>query len=80
MMTRTARQSRILFVDHSSSLDEAGRSLLDIALGFRGRGAVALFEDGPLAAALVSHNVAVVPVYAGSMLQRFARTGPASPG
>ena len=77
MLTRTARQSRILFVDHSSSLDEAGRSLLDIALGFRGRGAVALFEDGPLAAALVSHNVAVIPVYAGSMLQRFARTSSA---
>ena len=53
---------RILFVDHSSALGDDQLSLLDIAVAHRDRGAVALFQDGPFAAALVSRNVALLPV------------------
>lgn len=53
---------RILFVDHSSALGDDQLALLDIAVAHRERGAVALFQDGPFAAALVSRNVALLPV------------------
>jgi glycosyltransferase involved in cell wall biosynthesis len=54
--------NRILFVDHTAVLGDAERSLLDIAVALRERAAVALFVDGPLAAALVSRNVAMIPI------------------
>lgn len=60
---------RILFVDHAAVLGGAELSLLDIAIAYRDRGAVALFEDGPFAAALVANNVAVIPMVAGNALR-----------
>ena len=63
-----SRPPRILFVDHTAALGGAELSLLDIAIAFRDRGAVALFEDGPFAAALVAKGVAVIPVTAGGAL------------
>ena len=61
---------RILFVDHTAVLGGAELSLLDIATAFRGRAAVALLEDGPLATALVSQNVAVIVIASGAALRR----------
>ena len=63
-----SRPPRFLFVDHTAVLGGAELSLLDIAIAFRDRGAVALFEDGPFAAALVANGVAVIPVAAGGAL------------
>ena len=60
--------ARILFVDHTAALGGAELSLLDIAVAFRERGAVALFEDGPFAAALVSEDVALLTMPASSSL------------
>ncbi|MEP6731600.1 MAG: glycosyltransferase [bacterium] len=68
---RSTPANRVLFVSHTAELGDAELSLLDVAIGHRERGAVALFSDGPLAAALVSHNVAVIPISAGM-------TGPSS--
>ena len=59
---------RILFVDHTAALGGAELSLLDIAVAFRARCAVALFEDGPFAAALVSEDVALLTMPAGASL------------
>jgi glycosyltransferase involved in cell wall biosynthesis len=61
-MPRSAPERRILFVDHTAALGDAELSLLDIAIAHRGRGAVAIFEDGPFAAALVANNVALIPI------------------
>ena len=62
--------SRILFVDHAGVLGGAELSLLDIATAFRDRCAVALFEDGPFASALVAGGVAVRPIAGGAALTR----------
>ncbi len=70
MTRRDGRQAtRILFVDHTSVLGGAELSLLDIATAFRDRAAVALFEDGPLAAELVARSIAVVPISSGESLR-----------
>jgi glycosyltransferase involved in cell wall biosynthesis len=61
-MAGSLREDRILFVHHAGALGHAERSLLQIAAGLRERGAVALFEDGPLAAAVVARNVALIPI------------------
>ena len=61
--------ARILFVDHAAVLGGAELSLLDIATAFRDRAAVALFEDGPFAAALVRNRVAVIPLGTGGSLR-----------
>jgi glycosyltransferase involved in cell wall biosynthesis len=58
----SVQAERVLFVDDTAALGDAQLSLLDIAVAHRERGAVALFEDGPFAAALVAHNVALIPV------------------
>lgn len=68
MSVTSSRAARILFVDHAAVLGGAELSLLDIAIAMRDRGAVALFEDGPFAAALVGAGVAVIPVAAGAGL------------
>ena len=68
MSATSPRAARILFVDHAAVLGGAELSLLDIAIAMRDRGAVALFEDGPFAAALVGAGVAVIPVAAGAGL------------
>jgi glycosyltransferase involved in cell wall biosynthesis len=67
--TSSSRPPRILFVDHAAVLGGAELSLLDIATAMRGRAAVALFEDGPFAEALVRAGVGVIPVSAGSGLK-----------
>lgn len=59
---------RILFVDHTAALGGAELSLLDIAVAFRDRCAVALFEDGPFAAALVTEGVALLTVSTAASL------------
>ena len=59
---------RILFADHTGALGGAQLCLLDIAVAFRDRSAVALFEDGPFAKSLVAQGVAVIPVAAGRSL------------
>ena len=53
---RSSRTERILFVDHTAVLGGAELSLLDLATEHRERGAVALFEDGPFAAALAGES------------------------
>ena len=60
--------TRILFADHTGALGGAQLCLLDIAAAFRDRSAVALFEDGPFANALVAQGAAVVPIAAGRSL------------
>ena len=62
------RPRRILFVDHTAVLGGAELSLLDLATSLRAECAVALFEDGPLAAALVTEGVALLPVAAPDAL------------
>ena len=62
------RPSRVLFVDHTAVLGGAELSLLDIATAFRDRGAVALFDNGPFAAALAADGVVVIPIAAGRAL------------
>ncbi|MEO8338029.1 MAG: glycosyltransferase [bacterium] len=75
MTPRTAQARRILFVDHSAQLGDIEMALLDIAVGHRDRGAVALFEDGPFAAALVARNVAVLPIDVGRAARYALKTG-----
>lgn len=75
----TSSRGRVLFVDHTAVLGGAELSLLDIAVAFRDRGAVALFEDGPFAAALVTEGVALVPFTASESLKR-VKKGSRLPG
>ena len=60
---------RVLFVDHTAVLGGAELSLRDIAIDFRDRGAVALFERGPFAAALEAGGVAVITIATGDSLR-----------
>ena len=69
-MAGSLPEDRILFVHHAATLGDDERSLLEIAVGLRERGAVALFEDGLLAAALVSRNVAIIPISGESAQSR----------
>jgi len=77
MTPRSARSGRVLFVDHTAKLGDSEKTLLDVAVAHRDRAAVALFEDGPFAAALVTRNVAVLvlaSMRARLMLPRTARS------
>ena len=67
--SRDLHSSRVLFVDHTAVLGGAQLSLLDIAIGLRQRGAIALFEAGPFSDALVASGVAVIPIAAGASLR-----------
>ena len=64
----------VLFVDHTGVMGGAQHSLLDIAEANRGRGAVALLEDGPFAAALESRGVRVVRIEGGAALRRIKKS------
>lgn len=75
MTPRTAQARRVLFVDHSALLGDNQLTLLDVAVAHRDRGAVALFQDGLFAAALVSRNVAVLPIDAGRAGRYALKTG-----
>ncbi len=74
-MPRSARERRILFVDDSAQLGDSQLTLLDVAVAHRDRGAVALFEDGPFAAGLVSRNVALLPIDLGRAARYALKTG-----
>lgn len=65
---------RVLFVDHTAVLGGAELSLLDIATALRDRSAVALFQDGPFATALVARGVRVIPIAAGDALARVKKS------
>jgi glycosyltransferase involved in cell wall biosynthesis len=58
----------VLFVDHTGVMGGAQHSLLDIAEANRERGAVALLEDGPFAAALEQRGVRVLRLDGGAAL------------
>jgi len=64
----------ILFVDHTAMMGGAQHSLLDIAEANRRRCAVALFEDGPFAAALAARSVAVHSLGGGAALHHVKKT------
>ena len=72
----------VLFVDHTAVMGGAQHSLLDIAEANREHGAVALFEDGPFAAALEGRGVRVLHISGGEALRgikkasRFPGVGP----
>jgi glycosyltransferase involved in cell wall biosynthesis len=74
-MPHSVQARRILFVHHSAQLSDDELTLLDVAIAHRDRGAVALFEDGPFAAALVSRNVAVLPIDVGRAARYALKTG-----
>ncbi|MDB4892659.1 MAG: hypothetical protein JWL61_4514, partial [Gemmatimonadetes bacterium] len=74
-MPRSAPERRILFVDDSAQLGDRQSTLLDVAVAHRDRGAVALFEDGAFAAALVSRNVALLPIDLGRAARYAMKTG-----
>ncbi|MEO5817996.1 MAG: glycosyltransferase [Gemmatimonadaceae bacterium] len=74
-MPRSVQARRILFVDDSAQLGDSALTLLDVAVAHRDRAAVALFEDGPFAAALVSRNVAVLPIDVGRAARYALKTG-----
>jgi glycosyltransferase involved in cell wall biosynthesis len=59
----------VLFVDHTGVMGGAQHSLLDIAESNRERGAIALMEDGPYAAALAARGVRVIQLAGGSALR-----------
>ncbi len=59
----------ILFVDHAGVLGGAELSLLDIAVAFRDRCEVILFEHGPFETKLLEHGVSVVAIPAGAALR-----------
>ena len=69
----------VLFVDHTGMMGGAQHSLLDIAESYRERGAVALLEDGPFAAALETRGVCVLRIDGGEALRRVKKTS-AFPG
>jgi len=69
----------VLFVDHTGMMGGAQHSLLDIAESYRERGAVALLEDGPFAAALETRGVRVLRIDGGEALRRVKKTS-AFPG
>lgn len=60
---------RILFMDHTAVLGGAELSLLDIAIAFRDRGEVVLFEHGPFEMRLIGEGVSVVAIPAGVALR-----------
>lgn len=74
-MPRSIPARRILFVGHTAQLGDTELTMLDVAVALRERGAVALFEDGPFAAALVSRNVAVFPIDVGRAARYALKTG-----
>ncbi len=74
-MALTSPAQRILFVHDAAQLGDTERTLLDIAVAQRHRGAVALFHDGPFAAALVTHNIAVLPIEVGRAVRYALKTG-----
>jgi glycosyltransferase involved in cell wall biosynthesis len=69
----------VLFVDHTGMMGGAQHSLLDIAEAHRERGAIALLEDGPFAAALEARGVRVLRIGGGAALRRIKKTS-AFPG
>jgi glycosyltransferase involved in cell wall biosynthesis len=69
----------VLFVDHTGMMGGAQYSLLDIAEAHRDRGAVALLEDGPFAAALEARGVRVLRFDGGDSLRSVKKTS-ALPG
>jgi len=75
MTPRSAQGRRVLFVDDSAQLGDSQFTLLDVTVAHRDRGAVALFEDGPFAAALVSRNVALLPIDLGRATRYAMKTG-----
>jgi glycosyltransferase involved in cell wall biosynthesis len=62
-------RASVLFVDHTGVMGGAQHSLLDIAEAHREHGAIALLEDGPYAAALVSRGVRVIQLGGGAALR-----------
>jgi glycosyltransferase involved in cell wall biosynthesis len=64
----------VLFVDHTGMMGGAQHSLLDIAEAHRERGAVALLEDGPFAAALEARGVRVLRIDGAEALKRVKKT------
>lgn len=64
----------MLFVDHTAMMGGAQHSLLDVAEAYRERGAIALLEDGPFAAALEARGVRVLRIDGGAALRRIKKT------
>ena len=64
----------VLFVDHTGMMGGAQHSRLDIAEAHRERGAIALLEDGPFAAALEARGVRVLRIGGGAALRRIKKT------
>jgi glycosyltransferase involved in cell wall biosynthesis len=64
----------VLFVDHTAVMGGAQHSLLDIAEANREHGAVALFEEGPFAAALAARGVRVQHIAGGEALRGLKKT------
>jgi glycosyltransferase involved in cell wall biosynthesis len=67
------RRPAVLFVDHTGAMGGAQHSLLDIAEANRERGAVALLDDGPFAAALEARGVRLLHIGGGAALQRIKK-------
>jgi glycosyltransferase involved in cell wall biosynthesis len=68
------RAPAVLFVDHTGVMGGAQHSLLDIAEANRERGAIALLDDGPFAAALETRGVRVLRIDGGTALRRIKKT------
>jgi glycosyltransferase involved in cell wall biosynthesis len=64
----------VLFVDHAGVMGGAQHSLLDVAEAHRERGAVALLEDGPFAAALEARRERVLRLDGGAALRGIKKT------